>query len=38
MTSVDLRIANGVVIDGTGAPRRVADVAINAGRVVEVGK
>src|SRR3954451_11960408 len=34
---VDLVIRNGTVIDGTGAPGRVADVAIVGDRVVEVG-
>ncbi|MEY2571609.1 MAG: hypothetical protein QOE63_1959, partial [Acidimicrobiaceae bacterium] len=35
--SFDLVIRSGTVIDGTGAPARTADVAITAGRVVEVG-
>jgi N-acyl-D-aspartate/D-glutamate deacylase len=35
--SFDLVIRSGTVIDGTGAPARTADVAIRAGRVVEVG-
>ena len=34
----DLLIRNGTVIDGTGAPRRQADVAVAGGRIVEVGK
>jgi len=34
----DLRIENGLVIDGSGAPRFEADVAIDGGRIVEVGK
>jgi len=34
----DLLIKNGMVIDGTGAPGRRADVAIKAGTVVEIGK
>jgi N-acyl-D-aspartate/D-glutamate deacylase len=34
---VDLVIRNGEVVDGTGAPRRRADVAVQDGRVVEVG-
>lgn len=33
----DLKIVNGEVIDGTGAPRRAANVAIVEGRIVEVG-
>lgn len=33
----DLLIRNGTVIDGTGAPRRRADVAITGGKVVEIG-
>ncbi len=32
----DLIIRNGVVVDGTGAGRRVADVAVKSGRVVKV--
>jgi N-acyl-D-amino-acid deacylase len=34
----DLLIKNGTVVDGTGAPRRVADVAIKDGVVAEIGK
>jgi N-acyl-D-aspartate/D-glutamate deacylase len=34
----DLVIKSGSVIDGTGAPRRRADVAIANGRVAEIGK
>jgi N-acyl-D-aspartate/D-glutamate deacylase len=34
---IDLRINGGEVVDGTGAPRRHADVAIDAGRVVALG-
>ena len=33
----DLVIRNGTVVDGTGAPPRIADVAITGGRIVEVG-
>ncbi|WP_420451339.1 N-acyl-D-amino-acid deacylase family protein [Ilumatobacter sp.] len=33
----DLIIRNGVVVDGTGAPRRTADVAIEGDRIVAVG-
>jgi N-acyl-D-aspartate/D-glutamate deacylase len=33
----DLVIRNGTVIDGSGAPRRVADVAIQDGRIAAVG-
>jgi len=35
---LDCLIQNGSVVDGTGAPRRTADVAIEAGRVVEIGR
>ena len=34
--SVDLLIRNGLVIDGTGAPARRADVAISAGKISSV--
>ncbi|MGD9538959.1 MAG: amidohydrolase family protein [Alphaproteobacteria bacterium] len=34
----DLMIKNGLVIDGTGAPARRADIAVAAGRIVEIGK
>lgn len=34
----DLLIRNGLVIDGTGAPGRHADVAVTDGRIVEIGK
>jgi len=33
----DLKIVGGLVVDGTGAPARRADVAISGGRVVQVG-
>ena len=33
----DLLIKNGLVIDGTGAPGRRADIAIDAGRITEIG-
>ena len=32
----DLIIRNGIVVDGTGAERRVADVAVKSGRVAKV--
>ena len=32
----DIVIRGGQVIDGTGAPARVADVAIRAGRIVAI--
>ncbi len=35
--SADLLLSGGTVVDGTGAPARVADVAIADGRVVAVG-
>ena len=34
----DLLIKNGTVVDGTGATARRADVAGNAGRIIEIGK
>ncbi len=34
----DLLVTNGLVIDGTGLPRRRADVAIHDGRIVGVGR
>ncbi len=36
--SYDLIIRNGTIIDGTGAPRRHADLAISHGRIAEIGK
>ena len=33
----DLLIKNGTVVDGTGAPRCHADVAIAGGKIVEIG-
>ena len=33
----DLVIRNGIVIDGSGAPRRVADVAVQDGKIAAVG-
>ena len=35
--SHDLVIRGGVVIDGTGAPRRNADIGIRGGRIAEIG-
>ena len=34
----DLLIKNGTVIDGTGAPARQADVAIEDGRIAKIGR
>ncbi len=33
---IDLGIVGGTVIDGTGAPRRLADVGIDSGRIVAI--
>lgn len=38
LKAVDLMIRNGTVIDGTGKPGVQADVAIDAGRIVAIGK
>ena len=35
---VDLILRGGTVIDGSGRPRRVADVAVSDGTIVEVGR
>ena len=37
MAAFDLVLRNGVVVDGTGLPRRRADVAITGGRIAEIG-
>jgi len=34
----DLVISNGMVVDGTGASRRIADVAIEDGRITAIGR
>ena len=36
--SLDLIVKNGCVVDGTGAPRFHADIAVADGRIVEIGK
>jgi N-acyl-D-aspartate/D-glutamate deacylase len=38
MTTHELVIRGGTVVDGTGAPARTADVAVDDGRITEVGK
>jgi N-acyl-D-aspartate/D-glutamate deacylase len=35
---LDLVISNGLVVDGTGASSRIADVGITGGRIVEIGE
>src|SRR3954447_13368051 len=37
MAEFDLVVRNGIVVDGTGLPRRRADVAVKDGRIAEVG-
>ena len=37
MATYDLVVRNGIVVDGTGLPRRRADVAVRNGRIVAVG-
>lgn len=34
----DLVIKNGTVVDGSGAPRFRADVAVKDGKIAEIGK
>jgi len=34
----DLVIKNGMLVDGTGAPARRADVAIKGGKIAEIGR
>ena len=36
--TLDLLVKNGTVIDGTGAARYQADVAVSDGKVAEIGK
>ena len=36
-TPFDLIIANGTVVDGTGAPGRITDIGIRSGRIAEIG-
>lgn len=37
MSDFDLKISGGMLIDGTGSPRRQADVGVKDGRVVAIG-
>jgi len=37
MTTYDLKITGGTLIDGTGAPRRSGDLGIKDGRILDVG-
>lgn len=36
--SYDLLIKSGTVVDGTGAPRYQADIAVSNGKIAEIGK
>ena len=38
MATYDIKIINGRVVDGTGAPARQADVAIKDGKIAAIGK
>ena len=37
MSDFDVVIKDGMVIDGTGAPRRRADIGVRGGRIAEIG-